>query len=408
MRFSLATAGSAVVIAALLAGCSNSPQGSQSLPSSGVTSTGHSVGAPQFIPHGKLTPMQLLKLQAEGKLAGPVPVKVLQRQLAQLQQQPHVHINVHKNKGGVALWSSLTGYNFLLGNNKKGTAVIAAINTYSNGGCETPISVKVDHSQNIWAGCEYNTTTSETAATEYNPSGTEVAQYEGGCPVSGTKYCSYSYGYGFDSAENASDVFVSMTFYEYDECVPSCTYVYGAGFEYWPAGTPSATPTLVAASPYGSPVDDVYYMDLDSSGNIWFDYYGCLGSSCGYGIGEVTSPTTSPAFVSIAAPGALLFAGGVYVSTKAGVQTVNVIDQTSHMVLQYNTSGGYLGSLGPTAFGLGDPVTGGFNSTDTTMAIGDANDWLNIGTVATNKWKVAKAALDISSIEGAAYTPSDK
>jgi hypothetical protein len=406
MRFSLATAGSAVVIAALLAGCSNSPQGSQSLPSSGVTSSGHSVGAPQFIPQGKLTPLQLLKLQAEGKMPGPVPIKVLQRQLKQLQAHPTVHINVHKNKGGVAIWSSLTGYNFLLGSNKKGTSVTAAINTYTNGGCETPISVKVDHSQNIWAGCEYNTTTNETGPTEYNSSGTEVAQYQANCPESGSYSCTYDYGYGFDEASNASNVFASMTFFEYDECTPypTCSYVYGAGFEYWPAGSPSTTPKLIT-EPYG-PVYDNYYMDLDSSGNIWFDYYGCPSSGCGYGIGEITNPTTSPAMVVIENPGYLQFAGGVYASN--GGNTINVIDQTTHMITQFNTSGTKTGTLGPTAFGIGDPVTGSFNSTDSNMVIGDADDWLDIGTVSTNKWKVAKAALDISTIEGAAYTPSDK
>lgn len=370
---------------------------------------GQHVGMPAFMPHGKITPMQLLKLQAEGKLAGPVPVKELKRQLAQLEKHPKIQLNFRRPKGGksVAMWSSLTDYDALLGSNKGNTKTLAAINTYTTAGCEDPIGLKVDGSKNIWAGCEYNSSTGESSATEWNSSGTEVDAYDATCPIAASKgSCDYDYGYGFDSAANSSDVFVAMTFYEYDECTPSCAYVYGGGFEYWPAGDPTATPVLVPASAYGAPVYDVYYMDLDSSGNIWFDYYGCTTAACGYGLGEVTNPTTSPSFVSVEPPGTYEYAGGVYASN--GGSTINVIDQDTHMVYQYNTSGTKTGELGPTAFGIGDPVTGGFGPGDKNMAIGDADGWVNIGTVSSNKWTVGKAPLDVSAVEGAAYTPSDK
>ena len=64
MRFSLATASLAVSVA-LLAGCSAS-QGTQSLPSSslGAQSLG-AIGHPDMRNFHHITPMQLLKMQAE-------------------------------------------------------------------------------------------------------------------------------------------------------------------------------------------------------------------------------------------------------------------------------------------------------------------------------------------------------
>ncbi len=399
MRFSFITASCAVVISALLAGCSNAPQMSQSLPlsSTGATQAAHVFTPGTTLPRGS---MALLKAQADGKMAGPVPTRVLRQQVAQLQKQPHMHFNIRHGSGAVPLWSSMPDYNIILGLNKRGSKVTTAINTESNN-CEDPIGLKVDSSQNLWVGCEENPDNDYLGMLqEYSSSGALEASYNVACPSGDT--CQYTYGYGFDGAQNASNVFYSLTFYEFEI---DSAYTYGGGFEYWPNGDSSAAPVLVPASPYGEPVYDVYYMDLDSSGNIWFTYYGCE-SSCGYGLGEITNPTSSPNFVDIEPPPFLQFAGGVYASN--GGNTINVIDQDTHMVYQFNTSGSETGTLGPTAFGIGDPVTGGYNSADTKFAIGDAEDWLDVGTVATNTWKVSKATLMISSMEGAAYSPSDK
>lgn len=358
------------------------------------------IALPAHFPKG---PVALLKMQAEGKLAGPVLPRILRAQYRELNNKPVLHFPVKKD-GGVGIWTSLTNYNALLGTNKGGGKVKAAINTYNNGspGCEDPIGVKVDHNGNIWAGCEYSSS-GQNSAQEWNASGTPVATYSVNCPEGGSKYCAYDYSYGFDAAASSSYVFAAQTFFEYDECTPSCAYVYGGGFQYWPAGSPTSTPTEIAL-PYG-PVYDVYYMDLDSSGNIWFDYYGCPTSGCGYGLAEVTNPTSSPSMVSIVAPGKIGYAGGVYVAANGDI---SVIDQNTHEVYVYNSSGSLLNTLGPTAFGIGDPVTGDYGSGDTKMAIGDADDWLDLGTVSSNKWKVGKPALAVSSLEGAAITPSDK
>jgi hypothetical protein len=151
----------------------------------------------------------------------------------------------------------------------------------------------------------------------------------------------------------------------------------------------------------------VAYMDLDSSGNIWFDYYGCnSGSVCGYGIGEITTPTTStPTFVSIKSPGFLQCAGGVYTSAKS--TTVNVIDSCSRTMYQFATTGSQTGTLGPIGR-LGDPISGGFNAADTKIAVGDDKGWLDVGKVKTSKWSTARNAYFGDGLMGAAYTPSDK
>jgi hypothetical protein len=400
MRFSLTAASCAVVISALLAGCTNGVQSASSLPlsSTGATQAEHVFNPGMKMPHG---PMALLKMQAEGKMAGPVPARVLQKQLAMLQKQPHMHFNVRRDATAPAMWTSLTDYDAILGLNKKGTKVNSAINTENNG-CYDPISLKVDGSQNLWAACEELEYDEDYGGLqEYSSTGSFTAQYNQGCP-SPVSTCEYFYGYSFDGAVNANNVFSACTFCEYET---ETTFTYGGAFEYWSNGGYSSPPTLIWASPYGEPVYDVYYMDVDSSGNIWFDYYGCE-SECGYGLGEVTNPTSSPSFKDIEAPPFLSYGGGVYASN--GGNTINVIDQDTHMIYQFNTSGSEIGQLGPTAFGIGDPVSGGYNSNDSKFAIADADAWLNIGNVGSNKWKVVKASLMVSSLEGAAYSPSDK
>jgi hypothetical protein len=91
---------------------------------------------------------------------------------------------------------------------------------------------------------------------------------------------------------------------------------------------------------------------------------------------------------------------------------LNVIDQGTRIITRYPIpfSPTALGTLGPTAtnfLGQGDPVSGGFDLGDVHIAIGDAQDWVDIGSVATNKFK-AVANIDYYFPQGAAYVPSDK
>jgi hypothetical protein len=401
------------VLAALFAGCSSTSPGTQALPGGSTSqSVSRATGALPFLTKRPHSRMELLKLQAEGKLAGPVPRKALLRQIKVLQSHSRPHFSVHRDSGTVGLWATDPGYDYLIGFNNRVKRVLTDIDTSSNS-CYEPITVKVDSSQNIWAACEYNSSFEVGLAQEYTSEGAFKATYTQGCPAS-ISDCSWLFSYGFDSAENSSDVFSALDFYEYSVCNPSCTYYDGAGFEWWPAGDPSATPTLISLGGDCAPICDVYYMDVDNSGNIWFDYYGYDSSNgeYGYGLAEVEDATTSPTLVVISAPGALGFPGGVYVSNSGSV--LNVTDQDARTTAQYDLplspSGSSFNTLGPTdenLFGDGDPVAGGFNKSDSKLAFGDAYGWLDKGTVSSNKWKTV-TSIDLSGPEGAAFTPSDK
>jgi hypothetical protein len=147
-------------------------------------------------------------------------------------------------------------------------------------------------------------------------------------------------------------------------------------------------------------------MDLDSAGDIWFDYYGCSsGSQCGNGIGEVTNPTTDPVFVSIEPPQFLQCAGGVYASAKSTV--INVIDSCTRVMYQFNTTGSKTGKLGPIGR-LGDPISGSFSAAGAKIAVGDDKGWLDVGTVKSNKWKTISSSYFRDGLMGAAYATSDK
>jgi hypothetical protein len=401
------------VLAALFAGCSSTSQGTQALPGGSTSqSMARAPGVLPFITKGPHSRMELLKLQAEGKLAGPVPRKALLREIKLLQSHSRPHFSVRHDSGVVGLWATVPGYDYLIGFNNRVKKVLTDIDTADNG-CYEPITVKVDSSQNIWTACEYNSSFSEALVQEYTSAGAFKDTYTQGCPAS-VSDCTWEFSDGFDSAANSSDVFSALDFYEYEVCNPSCTFYDGAGFEYWPAGDPSATPTLISLGTDCDPICDVYYMDVDNSGNIWFDYYGedTTNDEFGYGLAEVENPTTSPTLVNILPVGSLGFPGGVYVSNSGSV--LNVTDQDARTTKQYDLplspSGSPFNTLGPTPenlFGLGDPVSGGFNKTDTKMALGDAYGWLDKGTVSTNKWKLVSSP-DLSEPEGAAYTPSDK
>lgn len=407
MRLSLAAA-ICVLSVALLAGCSASSAGMGSLPGSS------NVGQPMvratlpYTPRGGINPKDVLRLQAAGKIGYLGPRAEVEKALRQVQVHP---LHVHSKKGsGAGILASLTYYDYILGINSKGTAVTKAFQTT---GCTEPYGVKVDHSQNIWVGC-YEGANSTPTAQEYSSNGTQLGSYNASCPLnwqstSNTTCEDYFYGYsGYDSAADSSHVFVDGFFYGYDCSTPSCPYTEGSGVEYWPAGEPSATPTLVLL-PYNSPVQNVYYMDEDTSGDLWLGFYGCLTSTCGYGLGEITSATTSPTFTVIENPGTYQANGGVYVSN--GGNTLNVLDPESRITYQYSLplspGGSPAKKLGPNApFGYPEGI--GFNSTDKNVVLGDEAAWLNLGTVASNNWKQTKPVLVISDLFGAAYSPSDK
>jgi hypothetical protein len=400
-----------LVLAALFAGCSSTSTGSAGLPLGTSATSQSTVGRPgpyAMLPKGRITPLKLLKLQAEGRLPGPMPRKALEWEFRHLQTHARPHLSVRRASGTVSMWVSDTEYGYLSGENRNGKKTITDIDAESEG-CYYPVTLKVDSSQNLWTSCEYNSGFSGSEVQEYSSEGALEESYVGGCPAP-VSSCDYFYAYSFDESANSSDVFTALDYFDYETAT---TETYGGGFEWWPTNEPSASPTLIAM-PYCSPVCDVYYMDLDSSGDIWFDYYGYNSSDeeYGYGLGEVTNPTTSPTFVAILPVGTLEFPGGVYVSDGGSV--LNVTDQDARTTAQYHLplspSGAPFNTLGPTkedVLGLGDPVSGGFNQAETKMAFGDAYGWIDRGTVSSNAWR----DIDNPGVilpEGAAYTPSDR
>jgi hypothetical protein len=364
-----------------------------------------SVTLAPFVPNGRIDSRQLLQLQASGRLYTPLThARIVQMLHAVNQPRSRFAAQTVPATKSVALWATLTADNDILGQAKKVSKTVAAIDTASNG-CVYPVTVKVDASQNVWAGCEYNTDDDDGVYQEYTSTGTLAATYQDGCPAP-TSECDQFYSTSMDGASNASDVFDALSYYYAEiNCNPSCTDSYGGGFEYWPAGSSSSPPTLIAL-PYGQPVYGVAFMDLDSTGDIWFDYYGCsTASECGNGIAEITSPTTAPTFVAIESPGFLQCAGGVYASGASTV--INVIDSCSRIVYQFAPSGGETGTLGPIGR-LGDPISGSFNAADTKIAVGDEKGWLDVGKTKTNIWRQIANSYFHDGLMGAAYTPSDK
>jgi len=406
----MATGISVALAASLFAGCSASPQGTGTLPSSSVSQPTSVHGGPQQFPHHKIGAAELLKLEIAGKLAGPAPRDALKWQLQHIRGKARPQYHFRPDVPSAKAWSDDTEFGYLLGLSKR-FKTVSSIDVESNG-CYDPVTVKIDHSHNIWAACEYGSSFEAGAAQEYNSAGTLQATYNVGCPTNiSPSQCEYFYSDTFDQFENSSYVFASLTSYEncyfvtnYDEQCGT-----GAGFEYWPAGNPSAQPTLINVTSAGSSsVYEIYYADIDSSGNIWFDYYGCEGSSCGYGIAKITSPTTSPNVVSVAAPGSLEFAGGVYASN--GSTRVWVTDQEAGTTTEWTsgTPGTVIGPTKTNVEGDRDPVAGGFNSTDTKLGIGDAYGWADTCTVATNLCALHPSADMTDGAEGFAYQPSDK
>jgi len=108
-------------------------------------------------------------------------------------------------------------------------------------------------------------------------SGGVVQEYAGGklasaysvqCPSPAG--CNYMYSASFDVAVNSKNVFAALEYMDYEVCNPSCSSYNISGFEYWPNGNPSATPTLSSRRKLLQPGLRSRLADVDRSGNLWF------------------------------------------------------------------------------------------------------------------------------------------
>jgi hypothetical protein len=380
----------AIGLALLLAGCAST----QSLP----TQRGTTLPA-------------LLEMQLEGTREAPVPPAVLRLQL-QYPQRSRAPLPSHA-RTKIGLWASDTNFNYLLGQDSSGRKTVTAIDLSQNS-CYDPLALKVDRARDVWVACELTSLSGTNGAVqEFSGAGTFQKQYLPACPTDVSDCQSFS-GYGFDSGLDArGNLFASLNLYSMETCNPSCSNNLSAGFEWWPKANPSATPTLISTGTNCSPICGVGYMDVDASGNLWFTFSGYAGSVYGFGLGEVTNPTTKPRLAVVEPVGTYGFFGGVYAS--GGGKTLNVIDQKALTIAQYHLplspSGKPFNVLGPTrqnAFGIGDRFWGGYKKHDSRIAIGDTGGWLDIGRVPANAWSDVANPNFYSGIDGAAYTPSDK
>jgi hypothetical protein len=342
-------------------------------------------------------------MQSSGRLAAPVPHAAMLRELEAIAHHARPRVAFH-GATGVGLWASSSTYQYVFGQSATGGKTLSAIDVAANG-CGINVGVKVDHDSNLWVACEADPTFAHGLVQEYT-GGTLAGTYAEGCP---SPSCTQWYSYGFDVATDSfNHIFAGLTYFQ---MTAGTTTTIGSGFEWW--SSPSAAPALIALAT-NNPVTTVYYFDVDSIGNIWFDYEGCT-TSCGFGLAEIASPTTAPIFVSALAPGTIGYPGGVYVS--AGGSVLNVTDQESRTISQYKLpwtpSETPFNVLGPTYLndaGCGDPVSGGFNQKETRQADGDQCGWLDVGKL-KKKGKSSYSAVtnpNFAGLAGAAYVPSDK
>jgi hypothetical protein len=311
----------------------------------------------------------------------------------------------------VALWVSYKIFGNLLGLDKGGNVVVT-VDAWDNG-CTPPLTVKVDHEQNVWVACQFlNPPYLWGGEQEYSSSGTVKRSYA----FDASRFCGSGYSrcaaQSWDGGwDNKGHVFAELS---------EGTWLFGStnsrvvhnmrlGFFWWNANDPSGPATFIRASRYCKPMCGVYYMDTDRAGNIWFDF-----SSTGYpglkgGLGEVTNPTTSPSVRVVFPAGTYQQPGGVYVSGHGTV--LNVTDELAQLIYQYHlpvtrTSRPF-NVLGPTR---GAPLSGGFNKAESAMALGDLRSGIHIGNLRANLWSLYACYVphESSPCSGAAFTPSDK
>lgn len=368
--------------------------------------------------HGKMTPLRLLEMQAAGKIPGFASRKTMERMLKYYKEHPKQQFRGHRTSPGISVWATNPEYSYLIGMNKSTRKVVTYDYTGDWGGYD-PITVKVDHSKNAWVANEDNSSYNGGNVQEYSSSGSFESSYT--WYNSQCVYGSYCYGYGMDSAENSSYVWASNPYWYWSYCnTYGCSSDTGSGIYRFAAGNPYGGTTYYPFSDKNSDYnctvysnyyygcDEVEFMDVDSSGNVWFDFYDSLYG--GAGLAELTSYGN---YNIIFGSGTYSSPGSVYVSN--GGTVLNVTDESSRMTYQYHLpvtpSSSAFKSFGPTPTnvqGFGNPIGGGMNAGDTQMIFGDGGGWLDRCAIGKGTCKaVANINLPYGS-SGAAYSPSDK
>jgi hypothetical protein len=457
----------ATILASLVAGCSGNSQSVSTLPNSlGAAPIRQQPPQGQplqgdrhfFLSRKDLRSMSLLKefeLKAEGKLPSGLPKSYWETQIKGLKKLAgrRPHFKVHRDLGATAVWTSTGNLGYLIGTTKVGQTT-GAIDVGSNA-CDYPETVKVA-ALNIWTACEYSANSyynfEPGLYQEYAPGGTLTASYAfagipGVCTPSDTGCVAYADVE--DGAPSGTNVF-ALAYAQEDYSFTAGsgsgygTYdgeQYGQGI-YWEPAKGSSSPVFIPLAVenyttysgygpldncYGDPTDyptcRAYYMDVDSSGNVWFDgyFYDASLAQYGPGIAEITNPTTSPA-VTIKQ----LFGGstgpecpaGIYVSEGAR-PFVNIVDPCLDQVFRFPLVGGSLGNprvmtgLPVNVRGYSYPLTAAFGAGAHKIVVANADyGFDDIGAVAKDTW-TAFGNYNFSTYyyaccPGAALTPSDR
>jgi hypothetical protein len=355
------------------------------------------------IPNFRQGPIGFLKLR-QLEMTGKVP-PALERQIFErmdARPQPHVIFDSH---AVVGLWAIVaSAYTYIFGENAKGNKTVTAIDVQSNG-CVGPANLKVDHAENLWLAC----------GSSPSDAGVIQAYAPGSKKPSATFTDSFTCGEGCYFDANANDVATDSSGHVFaanpfsETCDPSCTdWTYP--LVWWNATSPSS-PAAGIAEPDMTNGD---YIDVDPSGNLYVEGYGCIDSQCGAMLDEISNPTTaSPKITHLIAPYASSSVGALYVSNRGRV--LNLVDSESRTMLQYAlpwvSHESPFNVLGPTPtnyYGGGYPIAGGFDRGDKQAVLGDAFGWLDVGKVAKNRWSAVTNVNLVPGVLGAAYVPSDK
>jgi hypothetical protein len=307
------------------------------------------------------------------------------------------------NAGGINIWAAAEQSSKVFGLSRGAKHVLEVISTERQpvkGG--DPLTLKVDHARNLFVT---DVSGGNAGVIQEYKDGKFTRAYSPGCAVSN---CSSFTGILSDNVVDHNDVFAIMKHIQYK--AGSYT-VSRSGYEYWPNGNPSATPVAVLLSSDCSAVCFYDAGDEDSSGNLWLRDFG----GGGYGVAEITNPTTRPSMKQILPFTFTIESGdiaGFYIS-NAG--TVLNVGDSSHKIYQYSLPLTYGGSpfntLTPCSQGC-DPHGFGFNSKDNLIVVGDgttaAHGWVDIGQVSKNRWKKVTNPQFTAPLSSAVYTPSDK
>ncbi len=310
----------------------------------------------------------------------------------------------------VRMWVTNPMFGYLLGLDQSGNKVVDAIRIDPRG-CITPNSIKVDGSQNVWIACESEQSNGYgSSEQEYSSAGSLRASYHWSAPCPASATLCEATGGGDGGPDSSGHVFTELGF--------AAVLIHGAernldsGFYWWSTKSPKKQPTFISLGLSCQPICQPEFMDTDRSGNIWFTYIAAQGGRQAFGLAEIISPTTKPQVVPIFAPHAYEVLAGVFTSNDKTI--LNVVNQTRRRIYQYRlpltSTSKPVNTLGPTLAvrSSGFPTTGSFNKTETGLVIGDAAGWVNIGAVATNKWKNPLNLQFFPGTGAAAFTPSDR